>query len=74
MHQTIIIPKPQYGKFNKYGFHKLEKYGDSILIETEDPHKVRIAAYKYAGYHGIKFVTRKDGLGVRVYHAGRADK
>lgn len=66
---SFQIPKPQYGKFNKYGFHKLKVYGDSLFIKTEDIKKVREAAYKYAKYNEIKLVTRMEKNGVRVYFA-----
>lgn len=67
-----FIPRPQYGKSNKYDFRELKEYGDSVFVSTQKIHSVRDAAYKFAKYNGFIVATRTEPGGVRVYHAGCA--
>lgn len=71
--KTFVIPPPGSGRVrSKYDFSSLKSYGESILFEgVKNPSSVRDAAYKYAKYHRIKLVTRKESrFSVRVYFAG----
>ena len=71
--KTFVIPPPGSGRVrSKYDFSSLKSYGESLLFEgVKSAHSVRDAAYKYAKYHGIKLVTRKEARCViRVYFAG----
>lgn len=68
-----MIPPPGSGRKRRYAFNLLKKYGDNIFIETDYPHSVRDAAYKYAKYQKINVATREEKGGVRVYHAGFRD-
>ena len=70
-----VIPPINYGKGakgrpRKYNFESLKKYGDSVFFE-EDTGARRCAAI-YAERNGIKVTSRKEGEGVRIYHAGKA--
>lgn len=68
MENNQLIPPVKNGRPQKYGFDILQKHGDSLFIATDDPHKVRDAAYKYARNHGFTIATRSEKGGIAVYY------
>ena len=66
----LSIPGPQHGRKPKYDFASLSIPGEFIFIETQKPHIVCDAAYKWAKKNGVRAVTRRCDGGIRVYHGG----
>ena len=56
------VPLPLYEN-TKYPFGKL-KIGQSFLAHEKT---VRAAAYKYGRYNNLKFKTRAEGDGIRIW-------
>ena len=46
------------------------KEGDSIFVEPDSPHS-RQSWRTVASYIGFKIITRKEGEGFRLWHAGK---
>lgn len=53
------------GRTSVYPFGNM-KVGDSFFTETEKE-RLRPAATQYARRNGVKFTTRKEGAGIRVW-------
>ncbi len=66
---SVPLPEPGVGSRAKYGWHKLRRKGDSVLIEVESKFspRVRRAAHLYARRKGLTFLTRTVPGGVRVW-------
>lgn len=70
----IPIPPAKYGLPRKYRFHEME-VGQSFFVPTPQGEtysckrqtKVFNAAFGYGRRHGMKFTTRREGDGVRVW-------
>lgn len=51
---------------NKYPFPSME-VGDSFFVPGDQASKARPAAHTWGRVHGRKFMTRKEGDGVRIW-------
>jgi hypothetical protein len=62
------IPVPEARRSSKCYPFPLMKSGDSIFLEAEKESKKAYAAAKtWARRHGAKFVSRKEGSGLRIW-------
>lgn len=60
------VPVPSPPMRAKYPFKDME-VGDSFFVSSEYIDKVRSSAASYARAHGMKFTTRQEGDGLRVW-------
>lgn len=70
------VPVPIQRSYTNYNFNKLD-VGDSVYITLEENdldgvtrsriNSVRVCAFKSGQKHGMKFVTKKDANGIRVW-------
>jgi hypothetical protein len=51
---------------NRYPFAQME-CGDSIFVPAPTSYSARVAAYRYAKLHNVRFASQIDEKGVRIW-------
>ena len=60
------IPISNDGRLCKYPFDQME-VGDSFFVPKDEAEKARSSAWKYAKRKGMRFETRKEKDGARIW-------